>query len=135
MAPFVGNWCALYHRRRVSSLSWRWRRNPLHSGHTTLRSLGMNHRLGIIGGGRAAWAFGSTWKRMGWPIAGVATRSEPRVAQLLGVQPATIDNLARSAELILVAVSDRAIEQVATSIPRTEAIIFHPSGALTSLRG
>ena len=95
----------------------------------------MNHRLGIIGGGRAAWAFGSTWKRIGWPIAGVATRSEPRVAHLLGVQPATIDNLAQSAELILVAVSDRAIEQVATSIPRTEAIIFHPSGALTSLRG
>ena len=95
----------------------------------------MNHRLGIIGGGRAAWAFGSTWKRIGWPIAGVATRSEPRVAQLLGAQPASIDNLARSAELILVAVSDRAIEQVANSIPPTDAIIFHPSGALTSLRG
>jgi predicted short-subunit dehydrogenase-like oxidoreductase (DUF2520 family) len=95
----------------------------------------MNHRLGIIGGGRAAWAFGSTWKCIGWPIAGVATRSEPRVAHLLGVQPATIDNLARSAELILVAVSDRAIEQVATAIPRTEAIIFHPSGVLTSMRG
>jgi len=72
----------------------------------------MNHRLGIIGGGRAAWAFGSTWKRIGWPIAGVATRSEPRVAHLLSVEPATIDDLARSAELILVAVSDRAIEQV-----------------------
>src|SRR5207249_11427199 len=92
-----------------------------------------NFRLGIIGGGRAAWAFGSTWKRIGWPIAGVATRSEPRVAHLLSVESATIDDLARSAELILVAVSDRAIEQVATSIPPTEAIIFHPSGALTSL--
>src|ERR1700737_359003 len=94
----------------------------------------MNYRLGIIGGGRAAWAFGSTGKRIGWPIAGVATRSEPRVANLLGVHAATVDNLARSADLILVAVSDRAIEQVASSIPPTEAIIFHPSGALTSLR-
>src|SRR2546423_15307177 len=30
--------------------------------------------LGIIGGGRAAWAFGSTWRRLGWPIAGVTLR-------------------------------------------------------------
>ena len=30
--------------------------------------------LGIIGSGRAAWAFASTWKRIGWPVVGVATR-------------------------------------------------------------
>src|SRR5205809_1073105 len=33
-------------------------------------------RLGIIGGGRAAWAFGSTWRRIGWPIAGVTLRED-----------------------------------------------------------
>jgi predicted short-subunit dehydrogenase-like oxidoreductase (DUF2520 family) len=90
-------------------------------------------RLGIIGGGRAAWAFGSTWRRIGWPIGGVALRSESPVAQLAPERP--IDDLARDSELILIAVSDRAIEEVAASIPQTRAIIFHPSGILTSVRG
>jgi predicted short-subunit dehydrogenase-like oxidoreductase (DUF2520 family) len=46
-----------------------------------------------------------------------------------------IEELASTSELILVAVSDRAIEEVAAKIPETNAIIFHPSGALPALRG
>ncbi|HLJ73951.1 MAG TPA: DUF2520 domain-containing protein [Thermoanaerobaculia bacterium] len=89
-------------------------------------------RLGIIGGGRAAWAFGSTWRRIGWPISGVALRSASPVAQLAAQR--TFHELARDSDAILVAVSDRAIEEVAASIPQTRAIIFHPSGILTSVR-
>lgn len=92
-------------------------------------------RLGIIGGGRAAWAFGSTWRRIGWPIDGIATRSESPITNLLAAEATTIATLANRAELILIAVSDRAIAEVAASIPPTRAIIFHPSGALTSVRG
>jgi predicted short-subunit dehydrogenase-like oxidoreductase (DUF2520 family) len=92
-------------------------------------------RLGIIGGGRAAWAFGSTWRRIGWPIDGVATRSQSPMAKLLAAEATTIATLAERAELILIAVSDRAIAEVGASIPPTGAIIFHPSGALTSVRG
>ena len=80
-------------------------------------------KLGIIGSGRAAWAFSSTWKRIGWPLTGIATRGAP------------IEDLAANSDLILVAVSDRAIEEVAATIPDTNAIIFHPSGALPALRG
>src|SRR3954463_2803412 len=80
-------------------------------------------KLGIIGNGRAAWAFASTWRRIGWPLTGIATRGEP------------IEELAATSDLILVAVTDRAIVEVAESIPETNAIIFHPSGALPSLRG
>jgi predicted short-subunit dehydrogenase-like oxidoreductase (DUF2520 family) len=80
-------------------------------------------KLGIIGNGRAAWAFASTWKRIGWPLTGIATRGEP------------IEELAASSDIILVAVSDRAIEEVAATIPETNAIIVHPSGALPALRG
>jgi len=80
-------------------------------------------KLGIIGSGRAAWAFANTWKRIAWPLTGIATRGTP------------IDELAATSDLILVAVSDRAIEEVAASIPDTNAIIFHPSGALPALRG
>jgi predicted short-subunit dehydrogenase-like oxidoreductase (DUF2520 family) len=92
-------------------------------------------RLGIIGGGRAAWAFGSAWRRIGWPISGVATRSESSLASLLGTQSMTVDDLADDSDLLLVAVSDRAIEEVVSSIPETGSIIVHPSGALPSLRG
>jgi predicted short-subunit dehydrogenase-like oxidoreductase (DUF2520 family) len=80
-------------------------------------------KLGIIGNGRAAWAFASTWRRIGWPLTGIATRGEP------------IDELAATSDLILVAVSDRAIEEVVAAIPQTNAIIIHPSGALPALRG
>jgi predicted short-subunit dehydrogenase-like oxidoreductase (DUF2520 family) len=94
----------------------------------------MTFTLGIIGGGRAAWAFGSTWRRIGWPLAGVALRSESAIPRLLDAPMRTRDELANDADLILIAVSDRAIEHVAASIPQTQAILFHPSGILTSVR-
>ncbi len=93
-------------------------------------------RLGIIGGGRAAWAFGSSWRRIGWPITGVWLREKSlsRIAQLLEAPRVEIAELARDAELLLIAVSDRSIAQVAKSVPATDAIIFHASGATPSLR-
>src|ERR1700736_4733228 len=87
--------------------------------------------LGIIGSGRAAWAFASTWRRIGWPITGIATRG----AQWDIAPRKTIDELAATSDILLVAVSDRAIEEIAAKIPETKAIIVHPSGALPSLRG
>lgn len=94
-------------------------------------------RLGIVGGGRAAWAFGSAWRRIGWPISGVWLRevSHSHIAELLSTARLDIDDLARDAELLLLAVNDRSIGEVAAAIPETEAIIFHASGALPSVRG
>ena len=94
-------------------------------------------RLGIIGGGRAAWAFGSTWRRLGWPLAGVALRdgSASPIASLLETRALSLDELARDAELILIAVSDAAIADFAQRIPPTRAVIFHCSGSMTSVRG
>ena len=86
-------------------------------------------RLAIIGGGRAAWAFGSTWRRIGWPIAGVATRSPSPIASLLGAPP----DIGGDADLLLLAVSDRALPEV--EIPRTSAIVFHCSGIHPSMHG
>ena len=94
-------------------------------------------RLGIVGGGRAAWAFGSAWKRIGWPLTGVWLRDEShsRITELLEAPRLDLDDLARDSELLLVAVSDRAIPVVAAAIPETEALVFHASGALLSVRG
>lgn len=93
------------------------------------------HSLGIIGGGRAAWAFGSTWRRMRWPLVGMATRRETEIPGLLATNRCSIDELAKSADLLLIAVSDRAIAEVAEKIPVTKAIIWHASGSLLSVRG
>src|ERR1051325_2841239 len=75
-------------------------------------------RLGILGGGRAAWAFGSAWKRIGWPLSGVWLRDESHshIAELLQTTRMDMPDLARESELLLVAVSDRAIGDVATAI-------------------
>lgn len=94
-------------------------------------------RLGILGGGRAAWAYGSAWKRIGWPLAGVWLRDESRshIAELLETARLDLADLAADCDILLVAVSDRAIVEVASAIPETEALIFHASGALLSVRG
>src|SRR2546423_8375396 len=77
--------------------------------------------LGIIGGGRAAWAFGSTWRRLGWPIAGVTLRdgSTSPIASLLATRQMTLDELANELELILISVSDSAIPDFARRSPST----------------
>ncbi len=94
-------------------------------------------RLGIIGGGRTAWAFGSAWRRIGWPITGVWLRdaSHSHIAELLETARFDMNDLARDSELLLVGVSDRAIAEVAESIPASNAIVFHASGSVPSPRG
>jgi predicted short-subunit dehydrogenase-like oxidoreductase (DUF2520 family) len=92
-------------------------------------------RLGIIGAGRAAWAFGSTWRRIGWPLTGIAARSKTNMPELLGTRERDAGELASSSELLLIAVSDRAIDDVAAGVPQSDAIIFHPSGIHTAVRG
>jgi predicted short-subunit dehydrogenase-like oxidoreductase (DUF2520 family) len=91
-------------------------------------------RLGIAGGGRAAWAFGSAWRRIGWPIAGVWLREESRspIAGLLDAPRRALEDL--DCDLLLLAVSDRAIGEVAGRL-QTSAIVFHASGSLTAVNG
>ena len=94
-------------------------------------------RLGILGGGRAAWAFGSAWKRIGWPLSGVWLRPESHstLPERLDAPRTAVADLAHDSELLLVAVSDRAIPDVAALVPETEALVFHASGALLSVNG
>src|SRR5438046_7153696 len=100
---------------------------PLAHARGDIHSIVVN--LGIIGGGRAAWAFGSTWRRLGWPIAGVTLRdgSPSPIASLLGTRSMPLDELAKESELILIAVSDAAIADFAQRIPPTNAVTFHCS--------
>jgi len=95
-----------------------------------------NLKLGIIGGGRAAWAFGSSWRRAGLEISGVWVRPESRskLPELLETSRRSLDELAFGSDLLLIAATDRAIQPVSELIPKTRAIIFHASGAVPSVR-
>ena len=87
-------------------------------------------RLGILGGGRAAWAYGSSWRRIGWSIDGVWLRpeSQSKLPELLDVPRKKIEDL--EADLLLVAVSDRAIAEVLCGAGNPAGVLFHASGAM-----
>ena len=94
-------------------------------------------RLGIVGGGRAAWAFGSTWKNGGGEISGVFLResSVSQIANALSTNALRLDELAQRSEIILVAVRDDDLAEVsrnvaAAALPTTA--LFHVSGSKTS---
>lgn len=91
-------------------------------------------RLGIIGGGRAAWAFGSGWKAAGRPLSGIALRphSNSEVPERLGAPSLPLEALVPDSDLVLLAVPDESIPRLAPSLPPLgDAALFHPSGSLT----
>jgi predicted short-subunit dehydrogenase-like oxidoreductase (DUF2520 family) len=93
-------------------------------------------RLGIIGGGRAAWAFGSVWREAGLPLSGITVRagSASPVPPLLSLEVLTIPQLVGISDVVAVAVSDRAIPAIASEVSLLggDPRIFHCSGSLPS---
>jgi predicted short-subunit dehydrogenase-like oxidoreductase (DUF2520 family) len=93
-------------------------------------------RLGIIGGGRAAWAFGSAWRQAGLPLAGIAIRPQSfsPAPGLLGLARTSVAELMQEADVIVAAVSDHALPEVAAVLAKApEAVaLFHCSGSMTS---
>jgi len=94
-------------------------------------------RLAIVGGGRAAWAFGKAWLTLGRPITGVFLRPEStsQITQhLASPRLSSIEEL-RGADLILVAVGDDVLNWVARALASAlppEVALFHPSGSRDS---
>jgi len=94
-------------------------------------------RLGIVGGGRAAWFFAEGWRRGGGELSGFSLRegSESPVPSFLDQPIKDSASLAKGSDLILVAVRDAALPEVAAtlraSIPDGTPI-FHCSGAVPS---
>lgn len=89
-------------------------------------------RLGIVGGGRAAWAFGSAWRSLGRPLAGVASRSSTEVSSLLQADRLDQRDLLNRSDLVLVAVTDSALPEVARKLlpdVKPAMVLFHPSGS------
>ncbi|MBB5982596.1 Rossmann-like and DUF2520 domain-containing protein [Kribbella solani] len=91
-------------------------------------------RIGLIGAGRAGSAVGAALAAAGHPLVGVTARSDAsleRAARLLpGVPVLTADEVADRAEVVLVAVPDDLIREVAQELPlRAGQYVVHLSGA------
>lgn len=96
-----------------------------------------NMTLGVVAGGRAAWAVARSWRAVGRPIAGIALREDSRspIPELLGIERLTIDELASRADLLFVAAPDSAIPELARNLGERvdpSKSLFHASGSLTS---
>lgn len=94
-------------------------------------------KLGIVGGGRAAWAFGSGWRRAGRPLAGVTLRagSPSDLPARLGVPSLSQEELIASSDLLLLALPDASLEALASGIAAAASpstLLFHPSGSVSS---
>jgi predicted short-subunit dehydrogenase-like oxidoreductase (DUF2520 family) len=91
-------------------------------------------RIGIVGSGRAGSALGAALASAGHPVVGVTARSrasQERAARLLPHVPVltTFDVTIRS-DVVLVAVPDDVIQEVAAELPLTsDQYVVHLSGA------
>jgi predicted short-subunit dehydrogenase-like oxidoreductase (DUF2520 family) len=91
-------------------------------------------RIGLIGAGRAGTAVGAALAAAGHPLVGVTARSDAsleRAARLLPAVPVlTPDEVTARADVVLVAVPDDLIHEVAQTLPLTSAqFVVHLSGA------
>ncbi|HEY9336482.1 MAG TPA: Rossmann-like and DUF2520 domain-containing protein [Kribbella sp.] len=91
-------------------------------------------RIGLIGAGRAGTALGAAMAAAGHRLVGVTARSDAsreRAARLLPAVPVlTPDEVTRSADVVLVAVPDDLIRDVAHTLRLTSAqYVVHLSGA------
>ncbi|MGY4767173.1 Rossmann-like and DUF2520 domain-containing protein [Kribbella sp. CWNU-51] len=91
-------------------------------------------RIGLIGAGRAGTAVGAALAAAGHPLVGVTARSDAsreRAARLLPHVPVLpADEVTTRADVVLVAVPDDLIHDVAHTLPLTSAqYVVHLSGA------
>lgn len=90
-------------------------------------------RILLIGTGRMAYQLGHAMVKAGLHLVGVAGRNvEAReaLARFLDRQAIDLTKPLPAADLILLAVSDDAIAQVAAQLPPTDAVVAHTAGAM-----
>jgi predicted short-subunit dehydrogenase-like oxidoreductase (DUF2520 family) len=98
--------------------------------------------MGFIGAGRVAQTLARAAHQAGWVVSHVASRNAQRAgalaAALPGCRAVTAEAVVADCDLVLLTVSDDAIESVCGALPwRTGQAVIHCSGAteVTALRG
>ncbi|HOY28099.1 MAG TPA: DUF2520 domain-containing protein [Flavobacteriales bacterium] len=86
----------------------------------------------LIGTGRVAFHLGHAIKRAGLDLVGICGRNVQQVDQRaaeLGIPSLTLADAPGKADIIVIAVSDDAIADVAMNIPIGDSVVMHTSGA------
>lgn len=86
----------------------------------------------LVGTGRAAFHLGHAMKRSGLDLMGITGRNLQHVDQRaaeLGIPSVKLADAPGKADILLIAVSDDAIADVAMNIPISDAVVIHTSGA------
>lgn len=86
----------------------------------------------LIGTGRVGFHLGHSVKRAGHELVGIAGRNTEHVRALaneLGAPDLSLNDPVPEAAIIIIAVSDDAIADVALNIPISDAVVVHTSGA------
>lgn len=90
-------------------------------------------RLGIIGSGRAAWAFATSWQQASLPLIGIVSRDASRPIHSFNHARVEESTLLEQSDAILLAVSDDALPQLASRLAEVapqSTLLFHASGLL-----
>jgi predicted short-subunit dehydrogenase-like oxidoreductase (DUF2520 family) len=89
----------------------------------------------IIGTGNVAKAFSMAFCKVGFNMLQVVGRNPEkadRLAKLINAEAITdLQNINKSADLYLIAVSDDAVESISGQIPQVDGIVVHTSGAIS----
>lgn len=90
-------------------------------------------RVGILGGGRAAWTFASLFKRLEWEITGVVSRTARTEFEQAGIEHRDLGAIVEQSDLLLIAVPDQSVCDVAAAArSHGDPVAFHVSGSIES---
>lgn len=95
----------------------------------------MAHSIGIAGTGRVAEALASLLHAKSFPVRAIAGRDERKarsIASRIGLTAVALSELASNARVVVIAVSDDALESVAQQLaraPQAPSIALHTSGS------
>jgi predicted short-subunit dehydrogenase-like oxidoreductase (DUF2520 family) len=92
-------------------------------------------KIALAGSGNIAWHLANALKLQGYQITGIWSRNFSNALELAenyGSMACTdISDLAENADLIIIAVADKAIEEVANAIREFDGIVVHTAGSVS----
>lgn len=94
----------------------------------------MIKKIAIVGTGNLAWHLSDIVIKKGMQLSCISSRNQyhaEKLALLRESQATELKSLCRNADLVIIAVSDDAIAEVAKQIPKGDYIVIHTSGSVS----
>ena len=93
------------------------------------------NRIAIAGSGNIAWHLAKGLKLQGYQITGIWSRNYSNALELAGtcgsVACKDVTGLQENADMIIISVADKAIEEVARNIWKSDIVVVHTAGSVS----